>query len=118
MREIYVFDSAAPNMIRPLADAVDVEPMLLQAVQNENFDWLDPMFACGDPELLYMTCLKHPKNAGGILMMFYESVEEAMFYVICSSNLDLVTAISHFSSMVSNARYGVDIFDNANEEDE
>ncbi len=118
MREVYVFDSAAPNMLRPVQEAAGIEPSLLQAVQNENFDWMDDMFGCGDPELVYMLALRHPKKCGGILMVFCGGQEEAMFYVICTSNLDLISGISHFSTMVSNVRYGVDIFENAGDEDE
>ncbi len=118
MREVYVFDSAAPGNLCPAQDASGIEPSLLQAVQAENFDWMEPMFACGDPELVYLTALRPPKKAGGIVMVFYGGLEEAMFYVICNSNLDLVAAISHCSNMVSNVRYGVDIFENAGDEDD
>ncbi|MDO5538077.1 MAG: hypothetical protein Q4F72_11185 [Desulfovibrionaceae bacterium] len=117
MREIYVFENAAQPVLRPAAEAAGVDPVLLQAAQGENFDWMEPMFAGGSPEHFYLTVFKQPKKAGGIVVVFYGG-EEAMFCAIANSNLDLLACASHFSSMVSNVRYGVDIFENAGDDED
>ncbi len=112
MKEIYVFDGTAQTPLRPVTEAANVDPLLLQAAQTDNFDWMEPMFASGDSDLLYITVFRQPKNPGGIVAAF-SSNGEGMFCVIANTSLDLMAASAHFSSMVSNVRYGVDIYENA-----
>ncbi len=112
MQEIYVFDGTAQNPLRPVAEASNVDPLLLQAAQSDNFDWMEPMFASGDSDHFYITVFRQPKKAGGIIAAFNAS-GEGMFCVIANTNLDLMASSSHFSGMVANVRYGVDIWENA-----
>lgn len=117
MREIYVYTHATQPALRPAAEATTVDPQLLQAAQSENFDWMEPMFAGGDPDLLYVTVFRQPKKSGGLVVVFPGGKEEAMYCVIANTNLDLTEAASHFSNMVANVRYGVDIFEDLNDEE-
>lgn len=119
MHEIYVFDSTAQNPLRPVTEdsqaAPEADPQLLQAAKDENFDWMEPMFACGDSNLLYITVYKQPEKNNGLIIAF--NAGDIIFSVIANTGLDLMAAASHFSSMVSNVRYGVDIFENADDGD-
>ena len=116
MRETYIFENdGGKHRIKKVQDAV-AEPMLLQACETEDFETLEPMFAAGDPELAYCTAFRNPDGPGGVVLMA-AGAAEPLFYVICNTNLDLMAAASHFASMVSNIRYGQDIFDGLEDDD-
>ncbi len=117
MQEIYLFENTGQISLRPVTADTEVDAQLLQAAQEDNFDWMEPMFAGGDSELVYMTAFRHPQNAGGAVIVISGGGEH-MFCVLARTNLDLVSAASHFSSMVSNIRYGLDIFENISGDDD
>ncbi len=116
MRETYIYENdCGKHRIKKVQDAVAV-PALLQACETEDFESMEPMFAAGDPELAYCTAFRDAVGAGGVVLVAAGSAEP-LFYVICNNNLDLIAAASHFASMVSNIRYGQDIFDGLEDED-
>lgn len=116
MREIYLYQNNGQATITPVKPGSDVDAALLQAAQNDNFDELVPLFATGDPDLAYVTAFRHPAGVGGLLVAFADG-DDPMFGVIAQTNLDLLSATSHFSNVVSEIRYGVDIFENLGDEE-
>ncbi len=116
MQEVYLFENTGQIQLKKAGAEPGVDPQLLQAAQNENFNWLEPMFAGGDTELVYLTVFRQPNGPGGLVVVFAAG-NEPLFSVIARTNLDLISAASHFGSMVANVRYGQDIFENVDAED-
>lgn len=110
MREIYVFENVEGGRLTPVAKCGVVDPLLKQAAETENFEWMEPFLAAGDTELVYTNVFRQPQNPGGIVVV--SAMDDILFCVIANTNLDLVAAASHLASMVSNIRYGQDIFEN------
>ena len=108
--KIYVFENVDGGRLTPLAKSGAVDPLLKQAAETDNFEWMEPFMAAGDTELVYTNVFRQPQNPGGIVVV--SAMDEVLFCAIANTNLDLVAAASHFASMVSNIRYGQDIFEN------
>ena len=106
----YVFENVDGGRLTPLAKSGAVDPLLKQAAETDNFEWMEPFMAAGDTELVYTNVFRQPQNPGGIVVV--SAMDEVLFCAIANTNLDLVAAASHFASMVSNIRYGQDIFEN------
>ena len=81
MQEIYLFENTGQISLRPVTADTEVDAQLLQAAQEDNFDWMEPMFAGGDSELVYMTAFRHPQNAGGAVIVISGGGEH-MFCVL------------------------------------
>ena len=116
MRETYIYENdGGQHRIKKVQDAV-ADPTLLQACETDDFEMLEPLCGAGDTELAYTTTFRNPEGPGGVIVVGSGS-SEPLFYVICNTNLDLLAAASHFAGMVSNIRYGQDIFEGVDDED-
>ena len=77
-------------------------------------DWqIDPVCVAGDPELMSASIFRFPEGGGSVVV--HDETGEQSFVVICTSNLALAEAASHFASLAANLRYGADIFENEGE---
>ena len=52
MQEIYLFENTGQISLSPVTADTEVDAQLLQAAREDNFDWMEPMFAGGDSELV------------------------------------------------------------------
>ncbi len=74
-------------------------------------DDLVPVCSMGDPDTLYATAYRFDGEIPGGVVMVRGDEDEECFAVVAETNLAFAETAAHFSRIVSEVRYGVDIFE-------
>ncbi|MDD4702128.1 MAG: hypothetical protein PHI96_07900 [Desulfovibrio sp.] len=70
----------------------------------------------GDPELMYCVAFRREDGPGGVFAMYDES--SLLFVAVAGSNLAYSLGLAQMGRMVTYSRYGADIFDALDENDD
>ena len=70
-----------------------------------------PVCSMGDPDTLYATAYRFDGDIPGGVVMVRGDEDAERFAVVAETNLAFAETAAHFSRIVSEVRYGVDIFE-------
>ena len=70
----------------------------------------------GDPELMYCVAFRKEDGPGGVFAMYDE--DSLLFLAVAESNLAYSLGLAQMGRMVTYARYGADIFEALDENDD
>lgn len=117
MPEIYTLQIENGRLVfAPFTE--EVPECVLENKFNPDAAPKDIAIACrmGDPDLAHCVVYRRESAPGGYFSL--RDKTGLLFAAIAQTNLIFALAVGYFGDVVSNARYGVDIFENMEEPDD
>ena len=106
-----VYKAVFDGVLRIHPTDAEADSALTENLREGVTDDLVPVCSMGDPDTLYATAYRFDGDIPGGVVMVRGDEDAERFAVVAETNLAFAETATHFSRIVSEVRYGVDIFE-------